>query len=104
MSEHSITTLPDQATLHQLVISHKAWADFLVRIQNVWQADDLLLLIGEAAQGYHDPRLQSFSHIAVLESDAQLLNIDSPPFTIAIFSNDDWADAVLNYQRCITWR
>lgn len=95
------------ATLHQLASSPKAWADDLARIQQVWQSQDLLLLLGEAAQGYQDARLEQFSNRALLATDAAILGIvmtNKLLGDLKIFNSDDWANAVLTYQRCITWR
>lgn len=103
MPQQSLSNM--NTTLHQLVTSPKAWGDDIERIQKVWQAQDLLLLLGEAAQGYQDERLQQFSNLALLSTDAALLGfVDSPSAQLQVFSSEDWANAVLNYQRCITWR
>lgn len=95
------------ATLHQLASSPKAWANDLTRIKQVWQPQDLLLLLGEAAQGYQYDQLEQFTNRALLATDAALLGIDITDKLfggLKIFSSDDWANAVLTYQRCITWR
>lgn len=92
-------------TLHQLTLRPSAWGDYLPRIQQVWQNGDLLLLLAEAAHGYEDIRLQYFSDVALLTTDAEILGITlDHTSSLVIMGTDDWAKAILTHQRCITWR
>lgn len=102
MSEHSIS---QTTTLHQLTLNSSTWGDYLPRIQQVWQSGDLLLLLAEAAQGYQDTRLRAFSNVAMLLRDAEILGLTlDATASIIVMGTDEWANAILSYQRCITWR
>ncbi|AXI02733.1 hypothetical protein HYN46_07730 [Aquirhabdus parva] len=92
-------------TLHLLTAAPRYWPVLLPQLQSVWQWGDLLLLIAEAAQGYHSIKLASFDHTAILQSDMQLLGIapnDANP--IQIVTIDQWAEWTLVFQRTLTWR
>lgn len=90
-------------TLHQLTLAPKYWHSTIEQISKIWHADDVLLLMGEAAQGYSDSSLDCFSSISIVENDAALL--PQPHQTsIKIINYSEWAELVLNSQRAITWR
>ncbi|WP_410211168.1 hypothetical protein [Aquirhabdus sp.] len=92
-------------TLHLLTAAPRYWPVLLPQLQSVWQLGDLLLLIAEAAQGYHSVKLAPFDLTAILQSDMQLLGIapnDANP--IQIVTIDQWAELTLVFQRTLTWR
>ena len=98
----------NSSTLHQLLSAPSAWTS-IDQISAIWQVKDALVLLGEAAQGYNDIRLQSFDLIYLLQADADILNLTQPTdlqikSNYQILSYDDWATLVLKYNKHISWK
>ena len=97
------------STFHQLSNRPSSWLS-IAQIQAVWQPNDSLILLGEAAQGYQDSRLQSFNCIYVLEADANLLGLTNTDKLstqypiIQVIRFDDWAELILKYNKYISWQ
>ncbi|XID75818.1 hypothetical protein ACF3NA_04610 [Alkanindiges sp. WGS2144] len=92
------------STLHQLSIAPRLWGTIPEQLQAVWQPGDTLILLGEAAQGYTDTRLQVFGTIYLLQADVAMLGISSNLACCHILSDDEWATLVLKYNKHISWK
>ena len=97
------------STLHQLISRPAEWSS-MAQIKASWQTNDSLILLGEAAQGYQDSRLQGFNCIYVLEADANLLGLGhlenklpQKP-NIKIIGFDEWAELILKHDKHISWQ
>ncbi len=97
------------STLHQLSNIPSGWLS-IAQIKAAWQPNDSLMLLGEAAQGYQDSRLQGFNCIYVLEADANLLGLGhlenklpQKP-NIKIIGFDEWAELILKHDKHISWQ
>lgn len=102
------------STLHQLVSRPSEWSS-IAQIKAAWQTTDSFMLLGEAAQGYQDSRIESFKCIYILQADASLLNLtysekDSTQLSIIqlpsiqVISFDEWAELILKHDKHISWR
>lgn len=97
------------STLHQLSNTPSGWLS-IAQIQAAWQPNDSLILLGEAAQGYQDSRLQSFNCIYILEADANLLGLTNTDKLstqypiIQVIRFDEWAELILKYDKHISWQ
>ncbi len=91
------------STLHQLLSAPSHWAS-IPHITASWQANDALVLLGEAAQGYSDARLQAFDRIYILQADASLLGLNAPTPHCHWLTYDEWAQMILNYNKHISWK
>lgn len=97
------------STLHQLISRPSEWSS-MAQIKAAWQPNDNLMLLGEAAQGYQDSRLQGFNCIYVLEADASLLGLSNTDkestqsSIIQVISFDEWAELILKHDKHISWQ
>lgn len=95
--------------LHQLISRPSEWSS-MVQIKAAWQPNDSLMLLGEAAQGYQDSRLQNFNCIYILEADASLLGLSNTDkestqsSIIQVISFDEWAELILKHDKHISWQ
>jgi hypothetical protein len=96
----------EQNTLHLLTTAPSHWSILIPQICAVWQEGDLLLLLAEGAQGFDSAAINSFSQIAVLDSDLARLEVSKLEISphIKIASIADWATWTVQYQRTVTWR
>ncbi|RYY79545.1 MAG: hypothetical protein EOO69_06210 [Moraxellaceae bacterium] len=92
------------STLHQLCHAPSLWTNCINQIGALWQPNDALLLLGSAAQGVHDPRLNAFKIVYVLQADLDILGITTDQIQCKILSYDQWAQLVLSHQRHVTWK
>ena len=99
-------SIKPQNTLHLLTAAPRLWAVLIPEIFVVWQTGDLILLIGEGVQGFCVKSLESFNHIAILDSDLSRLEVakDEVPNHIQVATIADWAAWTVQYQRTVTWR
>ena len=102
----NMISIEPQNTLHLLTAAPRLWSTFMSEIMTVWQTGDLILLIGESAQGFNAKALESFNQIAVLDTDLTRLEVakDDLPNHIQVATIADWAAWTVQYQRTVTWR
>jgi hypothetical protein len=91
-------------TLHQLCHAPALWANCLDQLGALWQPDDAIILLGPAAQGVFDHRLDAFSNRYVLQADLNVLGIPSQQIQYKVLDYNDWAQLVLRHQRHLTWK
>ena len=103
-------SMNNSTTLHQLLSPPSTWVS-IDQIRAVWQTQDSLVLLGEAAQGYEDARLASFKTVYMLQADADILGLGFSDSADAenivnyqILTYDDWAKLLLKYNKHISWK
>ena len=101
-------SMNNSSTLHQLISPPSTWAS-IDEIVAVWQTQDSLVLLAEAAQGYDDARLKSFKTIYILQADADVLGLNqSTDHNVEdryqILTYDDWATLILKHNKHISWK
>lgn len=92
------------STLHQITHAPRYWGHAIDQIIALWQATDELILLGEAAQGYQDSRLDFFDQVYLLNHDADLLGLHSQDSRYTMIDYAQWAQLVLKHQRHISWK
>lgn len=75
----------------------------LDRIEDFYGDSDAIILMGDAVLHYMDMRLHTKSHVYILERELDLLP-DLPPSHIQVLNPAAFADLVLCYQRCISFK
>lgn len=94
-------------TLHQISRPTSHWHnDFLANIQALWQNGDQIILLGEAAQGFMDQRLQAFYPLFLLLADAAVLGLNPEKQHLShlkLIDYNEWASLIVNQQKQITW-
>ena len=93
-------------TLHLLTAAPKLWPTLLAEIEAVWQHGDQLLLLAAGAAGVGRPELSRFDTVALLDTDAAVLNLSKAdiPARVQCATVAEWAAWTLHYPRTITWR
>ena len=93
-------------TLHLLAAAPKLWSTLLPEIEAVWQHGDQLLLLAAGAAGVNRLELSRFDAVALLDTDAAVLNLNPVdiPVQVQRATAADWAAWTLHYPRTLTWR
>lgn len=76
----------------------------LQRIETFYSEYDSIILMGDAVLHYMNELLINKSRVYILEVERSLMSIDSLPSHIKVLSSSLFADLVLDYQRCITFK
>ncbi|RZA02771.1 MAG: hypothetical protein EOO68_09505 [Moraxellaceae bacterium] len=92
------------STLHQITHAPRYWGHCVEQIMALWQPTDELILLGEAAQGYADARLDFFDQVYLLNHDADLLGLVNNDTRYHLIDYAQWAQLVLKHQRHISWK
>ncbi|RZF54716.1 hypothetical protein EXE30_05700 [Acinetobacter halotolerans] len=75
----------------------KMWAD----VCQMAQADDSIVIMGDAALYIPQTILDRFSHLYCLSSEQSLLNVEIKEH-VKIIEYTQFADLVLQFDRCVT--
>ncbi|ENW96489.1 hypothetical protein [Acinetobacter sp. NIPH 298] len=75
----------------------KMWADLC----QMAQADDSIVIMGDAALHIPQTILDRFSHLYGLSSEQSLLNVEIKEY-VKIIEYTQFADLVLHFDRCVT--
>lgn len=96
-------TSPDKS-LYLVQSDYEKTLPILERIETIYSENDSIILMGEAVLHYMNQFLIEKSRIYILESELGLLNEELVPSHIKILNPSQFADLVLQYNRCITFK
>lgn len=96
-------TSPDKS-LYLVQSDYEKTLPILERIETIYSENDSIILMGEAVLHYMNQFLIEKFRIYILESELGLLNEELVPSHIKILNPSQFADLVLEYNRCITFK
>lgn len=88
-------------TLYLLQSSYTNTQRSLEQLQHIANAEDSLVLMGDAVLILNNAEFQTELKTYILDTDAEIL-AHAPPAQIQVLSYSDFADLVLNFTRCIS--
>lgn len=91
-------------TLYLVQSDYEKTKSVIERIETIYSQNDSIVLMGDAVlHCFHDLLIKK-SRIFILESEIDLLSEDIPPPHIKALSSSDFADLILDYTRCISFK
>lgn len=88
-------------TLYLLQSSYSNTQRSLEQLHQIANAEDSLVLMGDAVLTLNNATFQTELKTYILASDADIL-VNLPPAHIQVLSYADFADLVLNFTRCVS--
>ena len=88
-------------TLYLVQSSYSHTQRSLEQLQHIANAEDSLVLMGDAVLCLNDATFQTELKTYILETDADIL-ASAPPTHVQVLSYADFADLVLNFKRCVS--